>query len=131
MHGAWIYGGNYHMGLIGLGLSTAAARRSANTEAEAEAREDWRRANARVVALDGQLEQAAQEQAQAQATIRRLGEVMAELDRQRSQAVKLRSARAKAWSGHTGEGPQGDDLPLMAAAEAEAWRIESIGEVAL
>jgi len=119
------------MGLIGLGLSTVAARRSANAEVEQEAREDWRRANKRVLALDSQIEQAAQEQAQAQATIRRLGEVMAELDRQRSQAVALRSARAEAWSGHTGEGPQEDDLPLMAKAEAEAWRIESIGEVAL
>ena len=119
------------MGLIGLGLSTVAARRSANAETEQEAREDWRRANRRVLALDSQIEQATQEQVKAQATWRRLQVVKADLDRQRSQAVALRSARAKAWSGHTGEGPQEDDLPLMAKAEAEAWRIESIGEVQL
>ena len=75
------------MGVIGLGLSTAAARRSANAEAEEVAREDWRRANKRVVALDSQLEQAAQEQAAAQATWRRLQVVKADLDRQRSAAV--------------------------------------------
>ena len=120
------------MGVIGLGLSTAAARRSANAEAEEVAREDWRRANKRVVALDSQLEQAAQEQAAAQATWRRLQVVKADLDRQRSAAVALRSDRARAWSGHSGESrPQMEDLPLMATAESEAWRIESIGEVQL
>jgi hypothetical protein len=118
------------MGVIGLGLSTAAARRSANAETEEVAREEWRRANRRVVALDSQIEQATQEQVKAQATWRRLQVVKADLDRQRSQAVALRSDRARAWSGHSGEGPE-DDLPLMAKAEAEAWRIESIGEVQL
>ena len=120
------------MGVIGLGLAPAAARRSANAETEEVAREEWRRANRRVVALDSQIEQATREQVKAQATWRRLQVVKAELDRQRSAAVKLRSDRARAWSGHSGESrPQMEDLPLMAAAESEAWRIESIGEVQL
>ena len=112
------------MGTItALHLGTAVARRSANAEAAATAREVWRAAEDAVADCDRTTESAITALEQAQRRLDRAGRVVAGLQKERARLDQVRVDSLLAWSGHKDKQTHAQVTPLL-DQQANLWPIE-------